>query len=305
MIFKPKSEQQALPGIKPIKKQERKERRGEGRKAIIVLFIVTVLASVLFYLQAELPKIWGEITAPKVISRLPKGYFDPDQTITQLKELTQDLSGTYGIYVYRFKDDYNYGLNQEKVFPAASLNKLPVMIAAYQQAEEGKVNLETKYTLKEEDKVQGVGLLQSEPASSQYTYRQLIEYMAQHSDNTAFKIMRQITREEIVEKMTPEEVGLLFRQIYEGELINQENTDELLQFLTETDFEDRLPQGVPGDIRVSHKIGTLTGVYSDAGIIFAEPPFVLVIMTEGARESEALEALPQITQIVWDFETAL
>ena len=55
---------------------------------------------------------------------------------------------------------------------------------------------------------------------------------------------------------------------------------------------------------MAHKIGTIAGTYSDAGIIFGEKPFVLVIMNKEVRESEALEVLPQITQAVWGFETA-
>ncbi len=297
-----KAEQQHFPGVKPVKKREKKDRRGDGRKAVIALFVITVLASTLFYLQAEVPKIWERITAPRIISRLPEKYFDPDPVVEQIKALTQDLSGTYGVYVYRLEDGKDYGLNEKKVFPAASLNKLPVMIAAYQQAEQDKLDLETEYALKEADKVQGAGILYSKSAGTKYSYRQLIEYMAHYSDNTAFKVMRQLVGEILVEQMTPEEVGELFRKLYKGELINQEHCDELLRFLTKTNFEDRLPQGVPEGIRVAHKIGTLDGVYSDAGIIFAEEPFVLVIMTKDAREKEALEVVPQIAQAVWDFE---
>jgi beta-lactamase class A len=300
-----KSEQQRFPGVKPVKKKERKDKRSDGRKAIVVLFVITVLASVLFYLQAEVPKIWERITAPAIISKLPQEKTDTGPVLEQIEDLTEGLVGTYGVYVYRFEDGVDYGLNEKRNFPAASLNKLPVMIAAYQQAEQRELDLETEYSLNEKDKVQGAGVLQSEPAGTQYTYRQLLEYMGQYSDNTAFKVMRRVTEEVTLEQATPEEIGDLFRQIYEGELINQRHQEELLRFLTETDFEDRIPQGVPEGVRVVHKIGTLVGVYSDAGIVYAEKPFVLVIMTKDAREGEALGAFPLITQIVWDFETGL
>jgi beta-lactamase class A len=300
--FKAQTEQQTLPGVPPFKKRERKESRGDGRKAIVVLFIITVFASLLFYLQAELPQIWKKVTAPAIISSLPQGTSDTRTVIKQIKDLTQPLNGTYGVYVYRLEDGREYGVNEDQIFPAASLNKLPVMMAAYQQAEKGKIDLETRYTLKEGDKVEGAGLMQNKPAGSQYSYRQLIEYMAQNSDNTAFKIIRQIVGEDIVEQMTPRQVGEIFQKLYQGELINQEDKEELLQFLTKTSFEDRIPQGVPENIRVAHKIGTLTGVYSDAGIVYGKKPFVLVIMTKNAQEKQALEVLPKITQVVWDFE---
>jgi len=58
--------------------------------------------------------------------------------------LTKDLRGSYGVYVYRMDDRKEYGLNQDKIFPAASLMKLPVMITLYQKVETGKVDLENK-----------------------------------------------------------------------------------------------------------------------------------------------------------------
>lgn len=318
MVFK--SEQQSLSGVKPpLKKLEKKEKLGDGRKTIAVLFIITVLASSLFYLQTELPKIWEKITAPQVISNLPVKRFDPNPVLEKIKDLTKNLSGTYGVYVYRFANGNNYGINQERAFPAASLNKLPLMIAIYQEAERGKIDLETKYILQEKDKVSGAGILQSKPAGTSYAYRQLIEYMAQYSDNTAFKIMRRIIGDETINKTianlgmkktslaknetTPQDIGILFKKLYQEKRINNEHQDELLKYLTKTGFEDRIPKGIPEDIRVAHKIGTEIGVFSDAGIIFAEKPFVLVIMSKSARESEALEAIPKITQAVWEFET--
>jgi beta-lactamase class A len=302
MVFK--SEQQILPGVKPAKKKlEKKGKRSDGRKAIVVLFMITVLASALFYLQTEAPRIWEKITSPRIISKLPEGRFNPQPTIKKIRELTRDLTGTYGVYVYRLEDGSGYGFNQEKNFPLASLNKLPVMIAAYQQAEEGKIDLETEYELQEKDKLKGAGVLQEKPAGAIYTYRELIEFMAQYSDNSAFKVMRQVTGEEIIEEMTPEAVGQLFKELYQEKIISNEYRDELLEFLTETNFEDRIPQGVPEDIRVAHKIGTETGVFADAGIVFADAPFVLVIMSKNVKESEALEILPKITQAVWELET--
>lgn len=97
-------------------------------------------------------------------------------------------------------------------------------------------------------------------------------------------------------------MGIFFRKIYQAEIVSQKHRDEILEFLTETAFEDRIPAGLPEGIKAAHKIGTELGNYSDAGIVFSDAPFVLVIISKNARESEALEVLPQITQKVWEFE---
>lgn len=321
MIFKP--EQPPLPEIKPLpKKPKRKgaKRRG-GRWAIVILFGLTALASLFFYFKTEIPKIWERVAAPMVISTLPEEErFDPSPVLEEIEKLTKDLRGTYGVYIYRFSDGNEYGLYEDKVFPAASLIKLPVILALYQQAEKGEINLESKYALVDQDKVSGAGILQGKPAGTICTYRQLAEYMGQYSDNTAFRVTRKILGDEVIEgaiknlgmsvtslkenKTAPEEIGLFFKKLYQGELVSGKYREEILKFLTDTGFEDRIPAGVPKDVRVAHKIGAGLGSFSDAGIVFTERPFILVIMSKAARESEAVEVLPKITEAIWGFENS-
>ena len=59
---------------------------------------------------------------------------------------------------------------------------------------------------------------------------------------------------------------------------------------------------MPEGVKVAHKIGNETNSFSDAGIVFGKEPFILVIISKEALEKEALEALPEITKIVWGFE---
>ena len=164
----------------------------------------------------------------------------------------------------------------------------------------------------------GAGILQGKSAGTTYTYRQLVEYMGQYSDNTALKAMRQILGEAKIQETinqlgmtktslkefetTPQDIGFFFQKLYQGKMINNEHSEELLNFLTKTAFEDWLPKGIPGNIRVAHKIGKDLGTFSDGGIVFADKPFVIVIMSKDAREIEANETLPKISGLVWGWE---
>lgn len=325
MIFKKtRPEQQAIPELEPLlekkAKKPRQRLRKKDRYLVIGLFGFTVLLSLIFYLKAEFPGFWEKVAAPLIISsgELPQTKFDPTPVLDQIKLLTQDLRGIYGVYVYQLGTDHQYGLNQEQVFPAASLMKLPVMITAYQQQEAGKLDLKTEYQLQQKDIRGGAGILQNKALGSSYSYRQLAEYMAQYSDNTANQVLTQILGVEKIQQTidsigmsntsfkdyttTPQDMGLLFRKLYQTEALDQESSQEILEFLTQTAFEERIPAGIPEGTRVAHKIGTEIGVYSDVGIVFAKPPFILVILTEAIRESEAKEVLPQITTTIWEFE---
>ncbi|MCJ7829546.1 class A beta-lactamase-related serine hydrolase [Patescibacteria group bacterium] len=329
MIFK--AEQQTILeasplGPKIIPGEKRKSRKKQppkgGRWTIVVLFGLTLLAIGIFYLKAEIPVLWQKITLPLVITsnQPPKTKFDPSLVLNSVADLTEDLRGEYGLYVYRFADQNEYGLHQNESFPSASLMKLPVMICFYQEVEKGNLDPETKYVLKENDKVLGAGILQGKASGSTYTYKQLVEFMGQYSDNTAFKVIRRVLGDDkIQEKIdelgmtktslkefetTPQDIGLFFQELYQGKMINDEHRDEMLGFLTKTAFEDWLPKGLPGNIKVAHKIGKDLGTFSDGGIIFADKPYVIVVMSKNARELEANEVLPKISGLVWGWESS-
>lgn len=320
MIFK--SEQQTIPEVKPLLKKTVKKKpfSRKDRLMIIWIFLLTVFLSIGFYLKSEFPLFKQKITSPIIISNIRKEEkFDPLLVLSKIEALTKDLRGTYGVYVYRFKDKKDYGVHQEEIFPAASLMKLPVILTLYQEAESGKIDLETKYKLVQKDKLGGAGILQTKPVGSVYTYRQLAELMGKYSDNTANSVLLRILDSEKVQqtvdklmmsktslknyKTSPEDIGIFFRQLYEGEVVSKEHQEEILKFLTKTAFEDWIPAGLVSSIQVAHKIGRDTGTFSDGGIIFAQKPFVLVIMSKAAREYEAQEVLPKITRLIWEFES--
>lgn len=321
-----KSEQQAIPEVKPLLKKPKKQKlTNKDRILILLVFLLTVLASGFFYFKEKIVNLPQKITQPIIqplVITSDSGIkeFDPSPVLGQIKDLTKNLVGYYGVYVYRFSDGQEYGIREKEVFPAASLMKLPVILTLYQEAEAGRVNLETKYKLVEADKRGGAGILQSRPEGEIYTYRKLAELMGQYSDNTANNVLVKVLGAKKIQQTidnlgmektnfvkyetTPQDIGLFFRKLYEEKLVSEEHKEEILQFLTKTGYEDRIPAGLPEGVRVAHKIGTEIGVFSDAGIVFPPEgePFVLVIMSKEARESEAKEVLPKIAGVIWEFE---
>lgn len=289
--------QQEIPQVKSLLKKRADKKKPVSQKTqrwvVTLVFAFTVLASAIFWLKTELPKFWQKVVTPTIISTVPaEKKFDPSPVINEIESLTQNLRGTYGVYVYELKTNREYGIRQNELFPAASLMKLPVMLLVYQEVERGKLVLDN--------------------------YRELVRVMGQRSDNAAYnQLVKYFGREKIqaviddlgMEKTTlakddttPADIGLFFKKLYQDNLVNQVNREELLSFLTNTIFEDRIPAGVPSSTRVSHKIGTELGSYSDAGIVFSKKPFILVIMSKNSRESEANEVLPKITEAVWGWE---
>lgn len=208
-----------------------------------------------------------------------------DNTKRLFKEATNSYSGIYAFYIYDLKGDYYYGLNYQQKMQAASLIKLPVMYLAMKNNED----------------------------------KSLVEAMGKRSDNFAFNTIVESLGKEVVNNTiydlgmpntslsenttTPEEVGLFFKKLYKKELLDNDNSQELINYMTDTIFEDWLRAGIPSEYKLAHKYGREARSVSDAGIVFSEKPFVLVVMTDGVIEREADELFPKLTKLLYTEHT--
>jgi len=79
----------------------------------------------------------------------------------------------------------------------------------------------------------------------------------------------------------------LLEAIARGHAVDEASSREMLAVLERQTVNDRIPAGLPADVRVAHKTGEITGIRHDAAIVFAARPFVLVVLTRGASNPEA------------------
>lgn len=243
---------------------------------------------------------------------------DPNELIDQIIDKTRFLQGEYAFAVLRLDTGFKYGVNGDNIMPAASLVKLPVMAAMYKAEENGELEFYDEYLLKESDKQPGSGSLISQPAGYRIRYQELVELMGKQSDNTAYKIAKDLVGSGLVAEVlqdaqmqhtdidrnetTAEDIALFFYHLWKGDPIQNNHRDEMLDHLTDTIYENWISKGVPGQIKVAHKYGTLDGVVNDAGIVFATDPYVLVVLSENVSREEANIVIPEISRMVYDFE---
>ncbi|MDP3012858.1 MAG: serine hydrolase [Candidatus Subteraquimicrobiales bacterium] len=271
------------------------------RLVVLIILLVTVLISGILALTArnfKLPNL-PVLKIPDISSLNPfkeqviivgnKGSKISQEKIRNTKKLfkeaTDNYSGIYAFYIYDLNGDYYYGLNHQEVMQAASLIKLPVMYLAMKNSEDSE----------------------------------LIEAMGKRSDNGAYNKIVSVLGREAVNKVildlgmsntsldknltTPEETGLFFKRLYKNELLNESKTKELEGYMTDTIFEDWLRPGIPEDIVLVHKYGREKHVINDAGIVMSDKPFVIVIMTDGIIESEAIDLFPKLAKLLYDNHT--
>ena len=325
--LKPKKKKRSNPRKKkePPKPWGRKE-----RLLILLLLVLTAGGSGLLALSARewklpgLPRLKLEmpsipfLTSEKVVleGNNQKNTEKASEVISAFTEKTKGLSGVYGLYIVDLNSGFSFGINEHETFQAASFIKLPVMAAMFMEEENGGLSLGDKYTLKDSDKASGAGSLYYKPAGYEITYKNLVRLMGKESDNTAFRIVRNLLGDEKVNDViiklgmkdtfleenetTPEDIGEFFNDLWLGNIVNEDNKEELLDNLTDTDYEAWITAGIPDRIRFAHKYGREVHVVNDAGIVYSNKPFVIVTMSKGVVEREADEVIPTLSKMIYD-----
>jgi len=83
----------------------------------------------------------------------------------------------------------------------------------------------------------------------------------------------------------------LLWKIGRGEAVSREASAEMVAVLKRQKFRDGIPAGVPSGIEVAHKTGWITRIRHDAGIVYANRPYVLVVLTRGITDPKQADAL--------------
>ncbi len=253
---------------------------------------------------------------------LPFADLDQERINENIREIVDReltfLSGDYGVYVKNLNTGESFGTKENTIFTAASLIKLFVAGSYYKELDKNPNLFAEKLILREEDRVGGAGSLVNDPSGSSYELSFLVEKMLNQSDNTAFAMVTRFLGFSKVKKFiksngfsetnfekndtTPNDIGVFFEKLYKNELFDKNYTGEMIGSMTNTAFEDRLPFYLPTSTKISHKVGTWDGAYSDAGIIFApKGDYIIVIMTDGADYNEAINTIRKLSEIIYNY----
>ena len=281
--------------IKDLKPEHRRKRKEPilpwGKKERLIVLsslLITVLVSVFFsfssgnFVPPQFPNFnldnifKGETIIIGNKKAVEKAVRDKkaEKIITEFKNKTNNLKGTYAFKVIDLSDGFEFGVNQNNVMQAASLIKLPLMLYV-----QGKVN---------DSKLEAMG-----KRSDNNIFMELVTKFGKKAvqDYIDSLGLKNTSLEENL--TTPSEVGDIFLKLY------KDKNEKILNFLTDTIFEKWIRAGIPEDIKVAHKYGREVGVVNDAGIIYSKSPFILVIMTQGVDELEADKLIPDLAKMIY------
>jgi beta-lactamase class A len=241
----------------------------------------------------------------------------------RLGEISRAHPGTHGAVVFDPLSGETASLNADRRFVAASLSKLYALLTLYSAASRGEVDLEDEITMRASDVwAEGTGVLYGRPVGTTMTLRECATVLIKESDNTAEVMLnRYLGEQEIKAELrrvgarstsywvpnttTPNDVLLVLRAISDPSHTSPELSAEMLEIMTGTSFEDRLPEPLAERARVAHKIGSWETTFSDAGIVFPEGAsgfdegYYVVVFSEGAPEDAARETIQDVSLVAY------
>lgn len=250
-----------------------------------------------------------------------------------IKDEISRFKGETGIVVIDLKNGWEFSHERTKLFPSASLAKIPLMAACFLAAEQGRIKLERNIALKSSDKLTGSGVLKDMPAGTTFSVERLIGLMIYDSDNTATNIVTNLigidylnntfksfglkntdlsrkiadykSRDKGIENYTTaQDMALLLDKIYRRNLGNKNVSDQCVSMLKLTRMNDRIPKYLPPEITVAHKTGLENGVCHNAGIVFTRKgDFIIVVLTKHANANSNLskEFIARLSSYVYKY----
>jgi len=252
-----------------------------------------------------------------------------------LSEQITKFNGEVGILIKDVDMNWEIAFNKEKLFPSASLAKIPIMAACFLAGQEGKLKLGRNIALKASDKLTGSGMLRNAQAGATFTVEELIGLMIYDSDNTATNILTNMlgidylnrsfktfglqnttlsrkiadfnTRDKGIENYTTaEDMALLLERIYHRSLVSKDISERCLRLMKLSRTNDRIPALLPAEITVAHKTGLERGVCHDAGVVFTpKGNFLICVLTKHseATSRSAKELIAKVAFYTYQYFT--
>ena len=112
----------------------------------------------------------------------------------------RDASGEFGVAAVHLESGETAGHRQDELFQLASVFKIPILVTVMREVEAGRIRLDQRVTLKEEERVPGSGILQELDPGAVLTVKDLAMLMTIVSDNYATDMVISLIGLENVER---------------------------------------------------------------------------------------------------------
>jgi beta-lactamase class A len=241
----------------------------------------------------------------------------------RLQSVAERFSGRFTLYAEHLETGEVIRFGTVHPMETASLIKLPIMVEALRQVEQGRLALSDLLTLEAADQVTGSGILQHMSPGDRLPLADVLLMMITISDNSATNlVLRTVGLSSVNTTMAslglahtrvlkridwalpgpigysvPEELAWLLKEIHRRRLISSRASDTMWHILERQQYNTLLTRHLPYDllvseddatpppVRIGSKSGSVEGVRNDAGLVLTPwGNYVIAIMSEGCQD---------------------
>lgn len=263
-------------------------------------------------------------THDPVISKA--GYAKTQKEVEQYinEEIASGNITEAAVYFRDLENGPVWGINEISNFAPASLLKLPLILVYLTIAERDPEILKQKIVFKGENIEYAPLIIPAEKLviGEEYTSEELIKRVLKYSDNDSYFTlvrnleesgMNPLIRETFLEFgiIAPESMydevvtvrgyASIFRSLYNSSFLNSDLSDQVLGWLSKSEFKDGLASLLPENIKIAHKFGERfapdgSKQLHDCGIIYYPAnPYLLCVMTKGEDLEKQARVIGEIS----------
>lgn len=191
-----------------------------------------------------------------------------------LHQKVDPLKDNFALYFEYLPTGTSIGINSSSEFYAASLFKLPVVMAYFRRKELTHETRDIKVRLTKQMLDNRFGDLWQKGEGYEIGLDEAAQLALEKSDNTAAEALGAFITQDAFDDvyegididleitssgavMTAKNYSSILKALYFSAVLTKEDSQKILSYLTKSEFNDKLVAGIPGGVTVAHKIGVI------------------------------------------------
>ncbi|HVZ97667.1 MAG TPA: serine hydrolase [Chitinophagaceae bacterium] len=257
----------------------------------------------------------------------------------QLKETIAGFYGDVGIYVIDLKKDHIVAINEDTVFPTASIVKIPILIGILHKLFTGELSYHQRLTYTDSLYFkEGDDILSNFKSGSTIELGKVMLLMLSISDNCASLWLQGLAgggatinhildslgfadtrvnsrtpgREAFHEEYgwgqtTPKDIALIMKAVVDGKIFNKETSDKMLRLMSRQWWDEEAMSSVPAGVFIADKNGALDSNRNEVMYVNGRHPYILSVFTKNNKDTswesnnEAWVLTRKISAVVWQY----
>ena len=249
-----------------------------------------------------------------------------ENLVAQLKK--EGLANDISIEFVNIERTAQFDIGAAVTYKPASMVKLPMMISYLKQHEDDPDLLNRRLTLQQMPPAAFTPEFPPKrrlPLGKEYSINELLQAMISRSDNdaayTLFSYMHPGELAHLYQDLgvagpeernpnqlvTVRDLSTFLRILYVAGYLTWDHSQQALEYLAATDFNEGLRALLPPGMTIAHKFGEAGDVGSDlkqvhdCGFVFhPKGPYMLCVLTRGKDQHQQAEAIARISKLVYD-----